>query len=123
MIRASLADSPSPHVLRRSQTMTVERLGPTEFRVTPAEEGKDVRIVRFYPEYEAPFSKYDREGKYRKPGEYGPDEVPRMVGVDIDCYAEESKEGCGANSHRRYCSHVHAAIMYLLEESATEEGG
>ncbi len=101
--------------------MTVERLGPTEFRVTPCEEGKDIRIVRFYPEYDAPFDKHRREGKYRKPGECGPDEMPRMVGVWIDCFAEKSKVGCPANNFRRYCSHAHAAIMYLLEEETSKE--
>lgn len=89
MISANKSNAPSAHVLKRSRTMGVERLSPAEFRVSPAEPGKVKRIVRFH--------------------------FDEVEGVFVDCYAEDSKIGCKANTCGRYCSHVERAIMYLLE--------
>lgn len=68
--------------------MDVERLSPTEFRVTPAEPGKLKRIVRFH--------------------------LDEVEGCFIDC-ADEHGIGCPANAHGVFCSHIERAIMYLLE--------
>lgn len=114
LIRASASNNPSEHVLKRSRTMTVERLGLTEFRVTPSEPGKVVRIVRFHADYEP------ARDRYRQVGEFGPDEVPRLTGVWIECFAEKSKRACRANSFADYCSHCEAAIVFLLTETAKQ---
>lgn len=89
MIRAATTDAVTPHVKKRSATMTVERLGPTEFRVTPSEDGKLPRIVRFF-----------------------------IDGTDcaIDC-ADEDGNGCPANDHGRHCSHAQCAITMLLKQN------
>lgn len=94
MIKADKSQPVSQHVLKRSQTMSVERLGPTEFRVTPCEEGKLIRIVRFHQDADE--------------------------GIWIECFAEETKESCPANSHNLFCSHCNAAIIKLLTDHQTE---
>lgn len=89
MIKADLAQNPTKHVLSRAQTMRVERVGPQQFRVTPAEEGKLIRIVRFHEDEED--------------------------GLLIECYSETTHADCGANTHNRYCAHCEAVVMFLLE--------
>lgn len=97
-------------MLKRSRTMTVERLSLTEFRVTPSEAGKEVRIVRCHPEY------YElREDGYLPLGVYGPIQTPRLRRIMVECYAEESKGSCGANAHKRLCSHFYAVALVLAE--------
>lgn len=78
----------TPHIEKRAATMTVERLGPTEFRVIPPEPGKCSRIVRFFID-EKDFA--------------------------IDC-ADEDGNGCPANDAARMCSHCQAAITDLLRQ-------
>lgn len=95
MIRAEKSQSPSRHVLTRSKTMRVERLSPTEFRVTPSESGKVVRIVRFHQ---------DDDGS-----------------IWAECFAEDSKQSCEANAHARYCSHIESAILKLLTDHQPKE--
>lgn len=90
MIKADLSQNPTKHVLSRAQTMSVERVGPQQFRVTPSEEGKLIRIVRFHE-----------------------DEVD---GLHIECFAEDSFESCGANIHARYCAHCEAVVRFLLDQ-------
>lgn len=91
MIKTAHASRVSPYVERRSQTMKVERLSPTLFRVIPSEPGKAIRIVEFL-----------------------------IDGDDcaIDCSAESDRAGCPSNDHARLCSHCFAAIKVLLEESS-----
>lgn len=91
MIRVEQSSRVSAHIKRRSATMEVERLSPTKFRVKPSEKGKVVRIVEFFTD--------------------GRDAV-------IDCYAEDTGRGCGANDHARFCSHSLAAIEMLLREES-----
>ncbi len=68
--------------------MQVERLGPSEFRVTP-EKGKAIRIVKFHVDG----------------NDYG-----------IECFDEKTKVSCEANAHNRLCCHINAAIALLLED-------
>lgn len=93
MIRTARTNHVSPHVERRSQTMTVERLSPTLFRVIPSEPGKKVRIVKFH------YDESDRD-------------------CGIECYHEDSGEGCAANDHARLCAHIHRAISELLKQNS-----
>lgn len=74
--------------------MSVERLGPTVFRVIPAEKNKKVRIVEFFLE--------GRDGD---------------ADAQIDCFAEGSLVSCEANSCRLMCSHVAAAVNVLLNQN------
>lgn len=99
LIKADRAQSPSRHVLTRSKTMRIERIAPTEFKVTPAEKGKSVRIVRFHQDEQS----YSNEQS-----------------VWIDCFDAETKEGCPANEAGRYCSHAEAAIVGLLENAGLD---
>src|SRR5260370_1081070 len=98
MIRVSKASKITHHVKKRSATMTVERLGPTKFRVTPSEKGKVVRVVDFL---------------------FARDEgIPE---ARIDCYQEGTLKSCDANIHDRMCSHAFSAIKMLLGEEEERE--
>lgn len=93
MISSSNINEVSKHVATRSQTMTVERLEPTKFRVTPSEPGRPVRIVEIF--LDGP------EGR-----------------GSIDCYAEGSLVSCPANIHGQHCSHSESALKLFLEETS-----
>ena len=91
MIKADKAQAPSRHVLTRAKTMRIDRIGPTEFKVTPTKKGKTTRIVRFLRDF-------DEHGS-----------------VYIECYDEKTMKDCPANSCNCHCSHVERAIAFLLE--------
>ena len=94
MIKTEKASKVTHHVKNRSATMKCERLGPTRFRVTPAEKGKQVRIVEFF------LAGFEGETEAR-----------------IDCYEEDTLKSCKANICQRMCSHVNAAVSLLLEQN------
>jgi hypothetical protein len=88
VIHTSKTNNPSAHIKRRSATMEVEQIAPNAFRVAPPEKGKKPRIVKFLMD---------------------------IGDMAIDCFDEKSKRDCPANSCARHCSHVEAAIRYLLK--------
>lgn len=87
MIRTGRTNNPSHYIRKRTEKMSVEQIGPGEFRVTP-EPGKVVRIVKFHVDGD----------------DYG-----------IECFDEKTKVSCEANAHNRLCAHINAAIALLLE--------
>lgn len=109
MIRAEKAKrNLSEHILRRSRMMTVERLSLTEFRVTPGEQGKVVRIVRFWESFRPPL-------KFKKVYDRSPKEPqPIKDGLFVECFDEKTMEPCEANAHARHCSHYESVIAYIL---------
>jgi hypothetical protein len=106
---------PSQWIQNRARTMEVEHLSLTDFKVKPSEEGKQVRIVRFHPEYRT-----RRDMRYLPVGVQGPTEAPTLQGFLIECFAEKSYATCPANAKRRRCSHIEAVIRYLVNESMEE---
>lgn len=95
MIRTSASNKITHHVKKRSATMKVERLGPTKFRVTPAEKGKAIRIVEFL------FA--------------GDEGIPE---ARIDCFETGTLKSCKANICGKMCSHTFAAIEMLIREES-----
>ena len=71
--------------------MRGKKVSPTDFRITPPEPGKVVRIVRFHVD--------------------GSD-------VQVECFAETTFECCPANAVNRLCSHVNKAITMLLQSDS-----
>lgn len=101
MIKADKAyKNPSEYILRRSAKMRAALLKQiyegervTEIRIEPDESGKSVRIASFH--------------------ERGGD-------VYIACFDEQTLVACPANRFNRMCSHVNAAINFLLSTEPKE---
>ncbi len=92
MIGTGKTSKVSPHIEKRSQSMVVERLDATTFRIIPSEPGKRNRIVKFH---------YDESD----------------ADAGIECFEQSTGVGCPANDHGMLCAHIHRAIEELLRQN------
>jgi hypothetical protein len=85
MIELNHVRLPSEHILRRSRLMLVRRLAVNEFKVTPKQRGRAIRIVRF-----------------TKRGQW-----------EVTCESYRDGTPCEANSFHNLCAHVYAVVRAL----------